>query len=164
VIQGAVISGIDIGDGYSSPQNRQKEELALRMQFLVDLWEFENKQALTYSRVAEFLTKEYELGLSRVRWSYLLSGNGYLVTEVPLLEALAKLFGIEGEYLTNLDSPPPPELLAQLEFVQDLRELRVERFAARNLAGVSPETLQLITRAIRDSRDKRKRERGELEG
>ena len=38
-----------------------------------------------------------------------------------------------------------------------MRELRVERFAARNLAGVSPDTLRLITEAIRGSREKRRR-------
>lgn len=162
--QGVAIILDDLGDGYSSPSNRQKEELALRMQFLVDLWEFEQKHALTYSRVVEFLTSERGIGLSRVRWSYLLSGNGYLVTDVPLLEALADFFEVEPEYLTNLESVPPPALTARLAFVQDLRELRVQRFAARNLAGVSPETLRLITDAIRKSSEKRRRERGEAEG
>lgn len=148
-----------LGDGpgdYSSPRNRLKEELARRMQFLIDMWQFENKEQVTYPQILSYLDRQHGLSLSRVRWSYLLSGNGYLVTDKAVLSAIAAYFDVDPTYLLDLDSDPPAALIARLSFVQELRELRVQRFAARNLADVSPETLQLITEAIRSSREKRK--------
>ena len=147
----------DLSAGYSSPQNRLKEELARRMQYLLDLWQFEKKQQVTYPQVVAYLSEVGNLSLSRVRWSYLLSGNGHLVTDTAVLTAIAQFFSVDPNYLLDLNSEPPADLQARLSFVQDLRELRVQRFAARNLSDVSPETLQLITSAIRTSREQRKR-------
>lgn len=141
-------------DDLGSAKNRQKEELARRVSLLLDAWEFERKAPLTYPQVSEYLS-QHGLGLSRQRWSYLTNGTGFLVTDHELLAALAELFEVPDTYLLDLESDAPEALQARLTFVQDMRELRVQRFAARNLAGVSPETLQLITDAIRKSRAKR---------
>ncbi|MEO7016632.1 MAG: hypothetical protein ABI130_14520, partial [Leifsonia sp.] len=126
-----------------------------RVGLLLDAWEFEKKSPLTYAQAKEYLAGR-GLGLARPRWSYLISGNGFLVTDTEFLTALAELFEVEPSYLLDLDSEPSEALTARLDFIQDLRELRVQRFAARNLAGVSPETLGLITDAIRSSRAKRR--------
>ena len=143
-------------DDFGSAKNRQKEELGRRVSLLLDAWEWEKKSPLTYPLVSDYLEGR-GLGLSRQRWSYLTNGNGFLVTDPDLLAALADLFEVPHAYLLDLDSAAPESLQARLTFVQDMRELRVQRFAARNLAGVSPETLQLITDAIRKSRAKRQK-------
>lgn len=144
----------DPGD-LGSTRNRQKEELARRLSLLLDAWEFEKKNSLTYPQVSEFLSQR-GISISRQRWSYLTNGTGFLVTDSDLLAALAELFDVSPTYLLDLESAVPETLQARLTFVQDMRELRVQRFAARNLAGVSPDTLQLITEAIRSSRSKRR--------
>ncbi|NQX11184.1 hypothetical protein HQQ80_06075 [Microbacteriaceae bacterium VKM Ac-2855] len=133
----------------------EKEELGRRLRLLVDAWEFQNHETLTFPRVSAYLTS-IDLKVSRPRWSYMLNGTGFLVSDKELLSGLASFFGVEATYLLDLESAPPASVVAQLEFVQDLREQRVERFAARNLAGVSPETLRLISAAIRTSRERRR--------
>lgn len=142
-------------DDSSSPQNRAKEELALRLRLLVDAWEFTHEQQLTFPQISKYL-EGVDLTISRPRWSYMLNGSGFLVTNKNLLQALANFFEVPASYLLDLTSEAPPEVQAQLTFVQDLRELRVQRFAARNLAGISPDTLTMITSAIRSSREKRR--------
>jgi hypothetical protein len=155
LLEVVAVRGDELDDSFGSPRNRQKEELARRVGLLLDAWEFEKKSPLTYAEAKEYMA-ERGFGLARPRWSYLISGNGYLVSDPDFLTALAELFEVEPTYLLDLDSEPSEALKARLDFIQDLRELRVQRFAARNLAGVSPDTLRLITDAIRNSRQKRR--------
>ncbi len=134
--------------------DQAREALSDRLRLLVDAWEFQHGDTVTFPLISAHL-KPLGVSLSRPRWSYMINGTGYLVTDQKLLRALASFFEVDEQYLLDLSSEPPASLVAQLNFVQDLREMRVERFAARNLSGVAPETLNLITDAIRKSREKR---------
>lgn len=63
---------------------------------------------------------------------------------------------MERDYLLD-DAGEIPKLVdAQLELLRALRESRVRNFAARQLQGISPETLVRLRQAI----DERKRAQG----
>lgn len=129
-------------------QQQKKERLAERMGILVDIWESDNNAALTYPHVEQALSTR-GIHLSRTRWSYLTNGTGALVTDQELLGAIAELvFEVPSVYLCDLNSEPPPEVEARMEFLVQMRQLKVKNFAARNLGATSPETLRMITRII----------------
>ncbi|AWF96935.1 hypothetical protein [Clavibacter michiganensis] len=151
----------DADDSY--PLESEKDILGRRLRLLVDAWEFQNRDTFTFPMLSAHL-EPAGLKLSRPRWSYMLNATGFLVSDKRLLSGIASFFDVDEQYLVDLSSAPPSSVVAQLEFVKELREQRVERFAARNLAGVSPETLRLISAAIRTSRAKRREENGSESG
>ena len=147
---------VDEGEDVSaSAGDHARQELSRRLRLLVDAWEFQHGESVTFPLIAAHLDA-HGVAISRPRWSYMLNGTGYRVTDEDVLRGVASFFAVEARYLLDLESAPPASVVAQLNFVQDLREQRVERFAARNLAGVAPETLSLISDAIRKSRERRR--------
>jgi hypothetical protein len=65
-----------------------------------------------------------------------------------LLQNLAAFFGVDRRYLVD-DSTEIPDLVeAQLELLKAMREARVKNFAARQLQGLSPETLARLREVI----------------
>ena len=95
--------------------------------------------------------------LSRSRWAYMRSGDSSLATDAALLRNLAEFFGVDGDYLLD-DAGEIPRLVdAQLELLRALRESRVRNFAARQLQGISPETLEKLRQVI----DDRRKQKGE---
>ncbi|WP_053353909.1 hypothetical protein [Leucobacter musarum] len=147
----------------SSSADNDKQVLSNRVRMLVDLWELESNKQFTYPQLADFMESR-GLPLSRPRWSYLLNGTGHLVSEEAVLTAISDFFGTSSDFLVDLQSEIPPTIVAKLEFLKGLREAQVERFAARALSGVSPETLNEVLSAIRSSREKRTKERDETQG
>ncbi|MFK0007743.1 hypothetical protein ACIQTZ_11875 [Paenarthrobacter sp. NPDC090520] len=142
---------ITMADGGRSvflTQQQKKERLADRMAILVDIWEADHNSALTYAHVEDALSAQ-GIHLSRTRWSYLINGNGSLVTDQDLLKAIAEfVFAVPGTYLCDLNSETPPEVEARRDFLVQMRKLKVRNFAARNLGEMSPETLRTITEII----------------
>ena len=132
-------------------QQQKKERLADRMGILVDIWESDNNTALTYPHVEEALSAN-GIQLSRTRWSYLINGTGSLVTDQELLKTIAEsVFGVPATYLTDLYSDTPPDVEVRMEFLDQMRKLKVKNFAARNLGETSPEILKTITKIIDES-------------
>jgi hypothetical protein len=132
-------------------QQQKKERLADRMGILVDIWESDNNTTLTYPHVEEALAAN-GIQLSRTRWSYLINGTGSLVTDQDLLKGIAKfVFEVPAAYLTDLYSETPPDVEARMEFLDQMRKLKVKNFAARNLGATSPEILKTITKIIDES-------------
>lgn len=132
-------------------QQEKKERLADRMGILVDIWESDNNTALTFPHVEEALSSN-GIQLSRTRWSYLIHGTGSLVTDQELLKTIAEsVFGVPATYLTDLYSETPPDVEARMEFLDQMRKLKVKNFAARNLGATSPEILKTITKIIDES-------------
>jgi hypothetical protein len=82
----------------------------------------------------------------------LINGSGSLVTDQELLKGIAEVvFAVPASYLVDLNSDTPPEVEARMEFLVQMRKLKVKNFAARNLGATSPETLRMITRIIDSS-------------
>lgn len=132
-------------------QQQKKERLADRMGILVDIWESDKNAPLNYPHVEEVLSA-HEITLSRTRWSYLINGTGSLVTDQELLKGIAEfVFKVPATYLTDLYSETPPDVEARMEFLDQMRKLKVKNFAARNLGATSPEILKTITKIIDES-------------
>ncbi|WP_442014086.1 hypothetical protein [Paenarthrobacter sp. YAF11_1] len=81
------------------------------------------------------------------------SGDSSLATDPMLLRNLAEFFGVDRDYLLDDAGEIPMLVDAQLELLRTLRESRVRNFAARQLQGISPETLVRLRQVI----DERKR-------
>jgi transcriptional regulator with XRE-family HTH domain len=126
-----------------TPQAR----LARKLNLLIDLFEAEGSEPLTYQQISHHMAQR-GTPLSRSRWAYMRSGDSSLATDEALLRNLAKFFGVDSDYLLG-DSGDVPRLVdAQLELLRSLREARVRNFAARQLHGISPETLLRLRKAI----------------
>ncbi|WP_285241510.1 hypothetical protein [Pseudarthrobacter sp. MEB009] len=139
-------------DGSSeTPQIR----LARKLNLLLDLYEAEGSEALTYPEINRHMIKR-GTPLSRSRWAYMRSGDSSLATDPVLLRNLAEFFGVDRHYLLDDVGEIPKLVEAQLELLRALRESRVRNFAARQLQGISPETLMKLRQVI----DERQRAQG----
>lgn len=84
--------------------------------------------------------------MSRARWSYMKDGNGSLISDRPLLTALADYFKVSPDYLLIVEDMETPEVAwEQRESVRSLRVAKVKSFVGQTLGDVSSETLQAVT-------------------
>ncbi|MEC3854286.1 hypothetical protein [Paenarthrobacter ureafaciens] len=141
----------DDASSSETPQTR----LAHKLNLLLDLYEVEGSEALTYPEINRHMSQR-GTPLSRSRWAYMRSGDSSLANDPVLLRNLAEFFGVDRDYLLD-DAGEIPKLVdAQLELLRTLRESRVRNFAARQLQGISPDTLMRLRQVI----DERKRAEG----
>lgn len=127
--------------------------LARKLNLLLDTAEAEGRK-VTYNHVRDAMD-EAGTPLSRARWHYMRSGTGPAVKKVELLQNLAKFFGVNDCYLLDNDEELPARVEAQLELLTAMRAKKVRNFAARQLDGLSPETLL----QVRDLIDQRLKDR-----
>lgn len=119
-------------------------ELARRVQLLMDTATVTRGKPYTAQEVIT-LAQRQGATLSRARWSYLVKGNGPLVSDARLLVALARVFEVDVEYLVDLQNKKVPERVeAQMHLVRQLREARVQAFAARSVGDISPGLMKAI--------------------
>ncbi|WP_113719095.1 hypothetical protein [Arthrobacter dokdonensis] len=119
--------------------------LARRLNLLLDAAAEKRGEAVTFREVKDKLA-ERGVAMSRARWFYMKDGTGALVRDKKVLGAICEIFDVDQSFLLDMDSDELPESIqARLEFVKALRASRVQAFAARTLADVSPDTLQAIT-------------------
>ncbi|MGJ0383710.1 hypothetical protein [Paenarthrobacter nicotinovorans] len=140
----------DGGSISETPQAR----LARKLNVLLDLYEAGGAESLTYPEISKHMSQR-GTPLSRSRWAYMRSGDGSLATDAALLGNLAEFFGVDRDYLLDDAGEIPRLVEAQLELLRSLRESRVRNFAARQLHGISPETLEKL-RTVIDDRGARK--------
>ncbi|WP_157372125.1 hypothetical protein [Arthrobacter sp. Soil736] len=122
-------------------------KLARKLNLLLDLFEAKGSELLTYQQISHQMAQR-GTPLSRSRWAYMRSGDGSLATDEALLRNLAEFFGVDSEYLLDDSSDVPRLVDAQLELLRSLREARVRNFAARQLQGISPDTLLRLRKVI----------------
>jgi DNA-binding Xre family transcriptional regulator len=119
--------------------------LARRLNLLLDAAAEKRGAAITFREVKEKLA-EHGVGMSRARWFYMKDGTGALVRDKRVLAAICEMFDVDPSFLLDMESDQLPQSIeARLEFVRALRASRVQAFAARTLADVSPDTLKAIT-------------------
>jgi hypothetical protein len=95
--------------------------------------------------------------LSRARWYYMRDGDGPLVTDTALLEALAEFFGVPSAYLTDPGSEMPARVEAQLELLKTMRKNQVKSFALRALGEVyDAESVRSLEKLIDSALDDKK--------
>lgn len=134
-------------DNAAEPSESPQARLARKINLLLDLYESRHAGPLSYKEISENMTKR-GTPLSRSRWAYMRSGDSSLAMDHELLQNLAAFFGVDRRYLLD-DSTEIPDLVeAQLELLKAMREARVKNFAARQLQGLSPETLARLREVI----------------
>lgn len=116
--------------------------LAKKLNLLLDTAEAEGHK-ITFNDVRDAM-KEAGTPLSRARWHYMRAGTGPEVKKVDLLQNLARFFGVDEGYLLDTGGDLPARVEAQLELLYTMRAKKVRNFAARQLDGLSPETLLQI--------------------
>lgn len=117
-------------------------DLARKINLLMDTAEAEGRK-IAYNDVRAAMAKA-GTPLSRTRWHYMRAGTGPVVKKVELLQNLAKFFGVNEGYLLDSDEELPARVEAQMELLTAMRTNKVRNFAARQLDGLSPETLLQI--------------------
>ena len=134
-------------DNATEPSESPQARLARKINLLLDLYESQQAGPLSYREISENMTKR-GTPLSRSRWAYMRTGDSSLAMDQELLQNLAAFFGVDRRYLLD-DSTEIPDLVeAQLELLKAMREARVKNFAARQLQGLSPETLARLREVI----------------
>jgi len=130
--------------------------LARKLNILLDTAEAEGRK-ITFNDVRDAMSAA-GTPLSRARWHYMRSGTGPAVKKVELLQNLARFFGVSENYLIDGDEELPARVEAQLELLAAMRANKVRDFAARQLDGLSPETLLQIRDLIDEQLSRRERD------
>lgn len=126
----------------SAEDSGQSAVLARKLNLLLDSAEAEGKK-VSYNDVRDAM-KAAGTPISRARWHYMRAGSGPAVKKTELLQNLAGFFGVNRDYLLDEAEDLPPKVEAQLELLATMRVNKVRNFAARQLDGLSPETLLQI--------------------
>lgn len=116
--------------------------LARRLNLLLDAAEAEGRR-VTYNDIRDAM-KEAGTPLSRGRWHYMRNGTGPEVKKPELLRNLARFFGVNEDYLLEESEELPARVEAQMELLATMKANKVRNFAARQLDGLTPETLLQI--------------------
>lgn len=116
--------------------------LARRLNLLLDAAEAEGRK-ITYNDVRDAMA-ENGIRLSRGRWHYMRNGTGPEVKQPELLRHLARFFGVHEDYLLEDGEEMPARVEAQIELLATMKANKVRNFAARQLDGLTAETLLQI--------------------
>lgn len=136
-----------MADDPAAPSESPQGKLARKISLLLDLYESRGTGPLSYKEISEAMANR-GTPLSRSRWAYMKSGDSSLAMDRELLQNLAEFFGVDRRYLLD-DSADVPDLVeAQLALLKSMRTARVRNFAARQLEGLSPETLARLREVI----------------
>lgn len=116
--------------------------IARKLNLLLDAAEAEGRK-IAFSDVRDAMAQA-GTPLSRARWHYMRSGAGPAVRQTPLLENLARFFGVNERYLLEEGDEMPSKVEAQLDLLASMRAAKIRSFAARQMDGLSAETLMQI--------------------
>lgn len=136
-----------MADTADEPRETPQARLARKLNLLLDLFEAQGAEPLTYPQISQHMAQR-GTPLSRSRWAYMRSGDSSLATDAALLRNLAEFFGVDSNYLLDETNEVPDLVDAQLQLLRTMREARVRSFAARQLQGISPETLVRLRKVI----------------
>ena len=118
------------------------DELARRLNLLLDHVEAVRGEPYTFSEVSEYLASK-GVSLSRARWSYMLNGGRWRVRDAGLLAALADLFDVDVAYLEG-SGDLPSRVVEEMDMIRGLRRARFHSFGVRNFGDTDPEALRAI--------------------
>lgn len=132
------------------------EALSRKLDLLMDTMVAEGGEPYSFPQIQEAMAKA-GTPLSRARWQYMRAGTGPDPRDRELLANLARFFQVDESFLLEEDAELPERISAQLELLRTMRAAKVKNFAARQLADLSPETLQQI-RAMIDAEVNREKD------
>ncbi len=127
---------------HPSNDSRPGADLARKLNLLLDSAEAEGRK-IGFNEVRDAMSAA-GTPISRARWHYMRAGTGPAVKKTELLQNLAGFFGVNRDYLLDGEEDLPPKVEAQLELLASMKAKKVRNFAARQLDGLSPETLLQI--------------------
>jgi hypothetical protein len=133
-LEGSAVTEASIPEAHSP--------LARKLNLLMDAAETEGRK-ITYNDIRDAMA-EAGTPLSRARWHYMRKGTGPEVKKADLLRNLAVFFGVHPDYLLEGQADLPERVEAQMDLLAAMRANKVRNFAARQLDGLSPETLLQI--------------------
>lgn len=136
-----------MADTADEPQETPQARLARKLNLLLDLFEAQGSEPLTYPQISQHMARR-GTSLSRSRWAYMRSGDSSMATDAALLRNLAEFFGVDPNYLLDETNEVSDLVDAQLQLLRTMREARVRNFAVRELQGISPETLVQLRKVI----------------
>ncbi|XTR52638.1 hypothetical protein ACOM2C_04540 [Pseudarthrobacter sp. So.54] len=117
-------------------------DLARKLNLLLDSAEAEGHR-IAFNDVRDAMA-DAGTPISRARWHYMRAGTGPAVKKADLLRNLAAFFGVNSDYLLTDQEELPERVEAQLELLASMKAAKVRNYAARQLDGLSPETLLQI--------------------
>lgn len=125
-----------------STDSLRSEALARKLNLLLDSAEAEGRK-ISFNDVRDAMAAA-GTPVSRARWHYMRAGSGPAVKKTELLQNLATFFGVNSDYLLTDQEEMPQKVEAQLELLASMKAQKVRNFAARQLDGLSAETLLQI--------------------
>lgn len=125
-----------------STDSLRSEALARKLNLLLDSAEAEGRK-ISFNDVRDAMAAA-GTPVSRARWHYMRAGSGPAVKKTELLQNLASFFGVNSDYLLTDQEEMPQKVEAQLELLASMKAQKVRNFAARQLDGLSAETLLQI--------------------
>lgn len=125
-----------------STDSLRSEALARKLNLLLDSAEAEGRK-ISFNDVRDAMSAA-GTPVSRARWHYMRAGTGPTVKKEQLLRNLAGFFGVNSDYLLTDQEELPQKVEAQLELLATMKARKVRNFAARQLDGLSAETLLQI--------------------
>ncbi|HEX9228188.1 MAG TPA: hypothetical protein VF885_16500 [Arthrobacter sp.] len=125
-----------------STDSLRSEALARKLNLLLDSAEAEGRR-ISFNDVRDAMAAA-GTPVSRARWHYMRAGSGPAVKKTELLKNLASFFGVNSDYLLTDQEEMPQKVEAQLELLASMKAQKVRNFAARQLDGLSAETLLQI--------------------
>lgn len=127
---------------HPSTDSERSESLARKLNLLLDSAEAEGRK-ISFKDVRDAMSAA-GTPISRARWHYMRAGSGPAVKKTELLQNLAGFFGVNRDYLVTDEEELPEKVEAQLELLATMKARKVRNYAARQLDGLSPETLLQI--------------------
>lgn len=126
---------------------RRAETLARKLKLLLDTIPAPSGKTFDYPTLSAAAKEQSDYYISRTRWSLLKSGKEQVVPDECLV-AIAKVFGVNPDYLLQHDGPVPEKVDAELTLLRSMRLAEVRNFAARTLGPVDPEGLRAIAKIL----------------
>lgn len=134
--------------GSASSEDAEKSELSEKLNKLFEIMRKPNAPALSNAAAAEAITRKTGVSISPAYLWQLRSGIKTNPT-VQHLRAIATFFGVPASYL--IDSGMDPEIDAQLNLLQALRDSGVRDLAMR-ASGLTPQALTSLAAMVDHAR------------
>ncbi|WP_104091814.1 hypothetical protein [Arthrobacter sp. GMC3] len=130
-------------------RTRRTEMLARKTNLILDTIMADSGKWSNYPAIRDG-SQETGYYISRTRWSRLKNGKKQVVPD-ECLHTLAKVFGVDSDYLVQEDDEPSEQVRTELSRFQHLRRAGVRDFAARSLELADLKALEAITAVLREN-------------
>lgn len=139
------MNDLDLIPGHD-PGWRRSATLARKVELLLDTIMAESGKPFDYAAVRE-RAQEFGFYVSRERWDLLTAGKEQALPE-EILRALARVFGVNPEYLLQEEGPLTERAEAELMLLRSMRRAGVRNFRACQSGQIDAATFREIARIL----------------